>query len=354
VLAWENQFSVQHCNMVQLVVGFYITLINLFSTLHKLGAPSLMPDPEKSEHIAQCLELAIMLEVSASKPGNVTFTASFEGTRVEHFLASAVAARKFFREAANRGIAVSEGKLRLSQVGMGQLIRDCVKDINVWQRGGNTLLGTVMLFVPVAVAAGMTPIKDNLDFGQLRRDIRLAVEATTAEDAVHVYEAIDLAKPSGLNKAPDLDVNASNSAKRLRTENVTLLQVFQIAAGYDDICSEWVRNYPITFDLAYPYLTAQLKTGDLNRSVVHTFLKILSVHPDTFIARKAGLEKAREVSSDAQRVLDLGGVETAEGRQGLAELDRKLRESGNRLNPGTTADLTATALALCTLSGFRP
>jgi triphosphoribosyl-dephospho-CoA synthase len=313
-----------------------------------------MPNLEKAEHISQCLELAILLEVSANKPGNVNFTAGFEGTRVEHFLASAVAARATFKEAASRGAAVSEGKLRLDQVGVGQLIRDCTLDISAWQRGGNTLLGTVMLFVPIAVAAGMTPIKDNLDFGQLRRNMKLAVEATTAEDAVHVYEAIDIAKPSGLNEAPDLDVNAADSAERLRRENVTLLKVFQIAAGYDDICSEWVRNYPITFDLAYPYLTAQLKRGDLNRAVVHTFLKILSEHPDTFIARKAGLEKAREISADAKRVLDLGGVETAEGRQGLAEFDRRLRGSRNRLNPGTTADLTAAALALCTIGGYRP
>jgi triphosphoribosyl-dephospho-CoA synthase len=92
----------------------------------------------------------------------------------------------------------------------------------------------------------------------------------------------------------------------------------------------------------------------LNTAVVHTFLKILSEHPDTFIARKVGVEKAREVSLDAKKVLELGGLATAEGRKSIQEFDRKLRESGNRLNPGTTADLTAAALALCTLSGYRP
>ncbi|MCW4046684.1 MAG: triphosphoribosyl-dephospho-CoA synthase [Candidatus Bathyarchaeota archaeon] len=315
-----------------------------------------MPNPEKAEHIAKCLELAILLEVSANKPGNVSFTVGFEGTRVEHFLASAVAAHSSFREAASRGVGVSEGKVRLDHVGMGQLIRDCVADISVWQRGGNTLLGTVMLFVPIAVAAGMTPTSEGhkFNFEQLRKNIGLAVEATTAEDAVNVYKAIDIAKPSGLNVAPDLDVTASDSVERIRRENVTLLQVFQIAAGYDDICSEWVRNYPITFDSAYPYLSKQLESKDLNTAVVHTFLKILSEHPDTFIARKAGLEKAREVSSDAKLVLDLGGLETAEGKRSLTEFDQKLRASGNRLNPGTTADLTAAALALCILSGYRP
>ena len=315
-----------------------------------------MPNPQKAKHISQCLELAMLLEVSAAKPGNVTFATGFEGTRVEHFLASAVAVAPWFEEAARRSIAVSDKRLSIRDVGMGKIIKECAMDINLWQKGGNTLLGTVMLLVPIAVAAGMTPTRENFgfDLARLRENLKSAVEATTAEDAVHLYEAIDIAQPSGLNEASDLDVNDPASKARLLEENVSLFEVFKIAAGYDDICSEWVRNYPITFDLAYPYLTAQLERGDLNTAVVHTFLKILSEHPDTFIARKAGVETALQVSSDAKRVLGLGGLETSDGKTSILELDRRLRESGNRLNPGTTADLTAAALALCTLSGYRP
>jgi triphosphoribosyl-dephospho-CoA synthase len=315
-----------------------------------------MPNREKAKYISRCLELAMLLEVSAAKPGNVNLTAGFEGTRVEHFLASAVAAEFWFEEAARRGIAVHDKKLGVSAVGMGRIIKECTADINAWQKGGNTLLGTVMLFVPIAVAAGMTPTEENFgfDFHRLRENLRLAVESTTAEDAVSLYEAIDAAKPSGLGGAPDLDVTDPASKTRLLKENVSLYEVFKIAAGYDDICSEWVNNYPITFDLAYPYLTAQLKRGDLNTAVVHTFLKVLSEHPDTFIARKVGAEKARKVSLDAKKVLELGGLKTPEGRKNILEFDRRLRESGNLLNPGTTADITAAALALCTLDGYRP
>jgi len=315
-----------------------------------------MPRCEKAKHISKCLELAILFEVSAAKPGNVNFTVGFEGTRVEHFLASAVVAGPSFEEAARRGIAVEDKKLRVNDVGMGEIIKNCVVDIEAWQKGGNTLLGTVILFAPIAVAAGMTPTRENFDFefSCLRENLKLAVESTTAEDAVHLYEAVDVAKPSGLNKAPDLDVNDPSSKERILRENVSLYQVFKIAAGYDDVCAEWVNNYPITFELAYPYLMKQLKSRDLNTAIMHTFLKVLSEHPDTFIARKVGFEKAREISLNAKRVLELGGVETSEGREGILEFDRKLRESGNLLNPGTTADLTAASLALCTLSGYRP
>ena len=310
----------------------------------------------KAQHISKCLELAILLEVSADKPGNVHFVVGFEGTRVEHFLASAVVAAPSFKEAAKSGIAVSNRNLRLSEVGIGKIIKDCVADIDAWQRGGNTLLGTVMLFVPLAVAAGMTPAKDNhkLELPRLRENLKTAVENTTAEDAVHLYEAIDIAKPSGLNGAPDLDVNDPASKNRLLNENFTLYEVFKIAAGYDDICYEWVNNFPITFDLAFPYLTEQLKTKALNIAVTHTFLKVLSERPDTFIARKVGREKAREISSDAEKVLELGGLETPKGQKSIVKFDKKLRNSANLYNPGTTADITAAALALCTLTGYRP
>jgi len=237
---------------------------------------------------------------------------------------------------------------------MGQLIKDCVSDINAWQTGGNTLLGTIILFIPMAVAAGMTPLKgDKFDLANLRENIKLVVESTTSTDAVNLYEAIDIAKPSGLNGAPDLDVKAADSKQRLIRENVSLFEVFKIAAGYDDVCYEWVNNYPITFELAYKYLVEQLKAKSLNTAIVHTFLKVLAERPDTFIARKIGVAKAQEVSAGARRVLELDGVETPEGRESLIQFDKKLRDSGNDYNPGTTADITASALALSTLSGYR-
>jgi triphosphoribosyl-dephospho-CoA synthase len=314
-----------------------------------------MPNCGKARHISKCLQMAVLFEVSANKPGNVNLVVGFEGTRVEHFLASAVAAAPMFEEAARRGIAVAEGRLNIGEVGIGPLIKDCVADIAAWQTGGNTLLGTVILFIPIAVATGLTPVEDNaFDLVTLRKNIQLSVESTSAEDAVKLYEAIDIAAPSGLNGAPDLDVKNANSKARLIRENISLLDVFKIAAAYDDVCYEWVNNYPITYDIAYPYLMTQLKTKSLNVAIVNTFLKVLAERPDTFIARKIGRVKAQIVSEDALRVLELGGAETPQGRESLTQFDKKLRDSGNDYNPGTTADIIAATLALGTLSGYRP
>ena len=311
----------------------------------------------KAKHISKCLELAILFEVSADKPGNVNLVVGFEGTRHEHFLSSAVAAAPSFELAAERGIAFSKGEIKVSDVGVGRIIKDCVANVNAWQRGGNTLVGTVILLAPIAVAAGIAPTRDEhvFEIPKLRENLRLVVESTTSEDAVNVYEAINIAKPSGLGKAPELDINDSNSVNRIVKENISLYQVFKIASQYDRVCSEWIGNYPLTFDFAYPRLMEQIKdTGDLNVAIIHTFLKVLAEYPDTFIARKIGIEKAREVSLMAKKVLELGGLETSKGKESLREFDLKLRCSSNLLNPGTTADIIAAALALCILGGYRP
>lgn len=311
----------------------------------------------KAKHISKCLELAILFEVSADKPGNVNLTVGFEGTRYEHFLASAVAAAPSFESAAELGIRVSRGEIHLSDLGLGRIIQNCVTDINVWQSGGNTLLGTVILLSPIAVAAGMTHTEKGhiFEIPKLRENLRMIVESTTPEDAVDVYEAIKIANPSGLGKAPDLDVNDPYSEKRILKEKISLYQVFKIAEKYDMVCSEWVNNYPITFDAAYPFLMEQVKKNkELNVTITHTFLKTLAEYPDTFIVRKVGIGKAQEVSSMARKILQLGGLETLKGRESLREFDLTLRKSGNLLNPGTTADIIAGALALCVLGGYRP
>ncbi|MDR2720153.1 MAG: triphosphoribosyl-dephospho-CoA synthase [Nitrososphaerota archaeon] len=311
---------------------------------------------QKATHISRCLQLAILMEVSADKPGNVNFTADFEGTRKEHFLASAVAVGPAFQEAAKRGMQIFEGERAINEAGLGELVKFGVREVMSWQYGGNTILGTIMLFMPISVAAGMTPTdeKFSIDFNLLRKNINTVIRASTAIDSVHLYEAIDLAMPSGLNQAPDLSVNDPTTKQRLITENITLYQVFDIAKNYDDICNEWINNYPITFDEAYPYLMEQLSKVDQNTAVINTFLKILAQHPDTFIARKAGEEKAKDISTEAKNILELGGATTVAGKTAITEFDRNLRKAGNHYNPGTTADLTAATLALCTLNGYRP
>lgn len=305
--------------------------------------------------MARCLELAILLEVGAHKPGNVSAVTNFENTFYAHFLASAVATSSSFEAAAQKGIAVSQGKIDIADAGVGQIIKTCVSDINTWQNGGNTLLGAVILLSPVAIAAGMISPTGNFDLQPLRRNLKRVIESTTPVDAANLYTAIGIANPSGLGKAPALDVTDPDSMNKIIAEKISLYEVFKIAEKYDSICSEWINNYPITFDFAYPSLAKRLRIGgDPVPAIVQTFLEVLAEVPDTFIARKAGIQKSREISLEARQILNLGGAETQAGRKSLTEFDQELRRSSNLLNPGTTADILAAALALCVLGGYRP
>jgi len=185
--------------------------------------------------------------------------------------------------------------------------------------------------------------------------LKVVVESTTPEDAVNLYSAIEIANPGGLGKAPDLDVTDPASKQKILDQKISLYDVFKIAEKYDTICSEWTSNYQVTFDIAYPFLAQRLKKDTApSKAVVQSFLEVLARVPDTFIARKAGIEKAREVSLEAREIVELGGAETPAGRKKLREFDHELRRSGNLLNPGTTADLITAALAVCVLDGYRP
>jgi len=317
---------------------------------------ALRSSEEIADRVSRCLELAILLEVSAyPKPGNVHRTADFTGTRYEHFLASAVAVAPHFRIAAEQGIAVSREEISPPDVRIGKVVKNAVQSVAQWQNGGNTLLGSILLLSPLVIAAGMTLAKQKISLSRLRENLKLIVESTTPVDAVDVYEAIALANPSALGKVPKLDVTNPTSKQKILEEHVTLFDVFKIASDYDSIASEWVKNYPITFDLGYPFFAEQLEsTKGINVATVHTFLEILSKIPDTFIARKVGLEKAKDVSTRARQVLDKGGLTTRTGTQQLWNLDKRLRDPTHALSPGTTADITQAVLALALLEGYRP
>jgi len=313
--------------------------------------------PDVGEYVSECLQLAMLLEVSAyPKPGNVHRTADFGDTRYEHFLSSAVVVGGFFRKAAERGVLIGLGKLNPDRAEVGEIIRKAVGKISSWINSGNTVLGTLILLAPLAVAAGANLVKGKkISVKQLRQNLRLVVETTTPIDAINLYEAIQLAKPGGLGKAPELDVNDPYSKEKILKCKISLFEVFRIASSYDSIAAEWTNDYPITFDMGYPYFIKELKHArDFNTATVHVFLKILSEVPDTLIARKAGKEIAEKISLEAKEILSLGGLTTIEGRKRLFTFDDKLRKAGNMLNPGTTADLVSAVLAVGILEGYRP
>ena len=86
--------------------------------------------------------------------------------------------------------------------------------------------------------------------------------------------------------------------------------------------------------------------GDGESATTATFLKLISSNPDSLIARKHGLDKAKEISERFETI----AIEYCASKNPnnlnnkLLLLDSELKIQG--LNPGTTADVVVASIFL--------
>jgi triphosphoribosyl-dephospho-CoA synthase len=264
--------------------------------------------------IAAAATLACTLEACAEKVGNVTPTRGFDDARFDDFalsaqaLGAAVAAPGRVGRAVYRAVAATAGVAP-----------------------SNTNLGMALLFAPLAAAA-----RARRGPG-LRRRLALVLRGLSVDDARWAYRAIRLARPGGLGPSDEAPVG--------RRPSITLLEAMRLAARRDTVAAEYVRGFAVTFDLGLARLRRALRRGlSLLDAIAQAHLELMARVPDTLIARKAGAEAAVAVAARAGAVVRAGGVVTPRGLAAARRLDRDLRRHGNRLNPGTSADLIAAAL----------
>jgi triphosphoribosyl-dephospho-CoA synthase len=233
------------------------------------------------------------------------------------------------------GIALGPELGRAGERGVGETVLASVRasrDV----AGANTNLGIALLLGPLARAA--------LGGGPLRERLGDALRALTVDDARDAYAAIRLAGAGGLEERVEHDVRDE--------PRVTLREAMAAAAQRDTIASEYVTDHAVTFELGLPALSGALGDGLRPRdAIVEVALRVLAAVPDTLIARKHGPEAADRVAAGARQVLTAGGVRSARGRTALAGFDASLRQDGNALNPGTTADLVTAVLFVALLEG---
>ena len=133
----------------------------------------------------------------------------------------------------------------------------------------------------------------------------------------------------------------------MRSEpDISLREAMASAAARDSIASEYVTDFALTFDTGVPALAAALAAGrPVRDAIVELHLRLLAAAPDTLIARKAGTDAAARVSEGAREVL-------ARRAPDAPSFDASLRTDGNRLNPGTTADLVTATIFVALLGGM--
>jgi triphosphoribosyl-dephospho-CoA synthase len=258
-------------------------------------------------------------EVTSRKVGNVHRYRDFAGTTYLDFALSAAAIAPFV--------------IPHDYTGIGRRVYWAVEATRRCS-GQNTNLGIILSLTPLAFASAI---------GEIHGAWRVIRDATV-EDTRWLYRAIRLANPGGLGDAPEQDVRDEPT--------VTLLEAMKLAADRDLIARQYANGFADVFDFGVPaFLAGFERFGCVEAAVVDCQLRWLAEYPDSLIARKNGPAVAEDVRRRAAKVMWLGGVATAEGRAAGVTLDRHLRSDGNKLNPGTTADLITACLFVALREG---
>lgn len=270
---------------------------------------------------------ACRLDVAVRKPGNVSLDSPGHGMQAQHFIDSAQAALPALFEPGAR---------------VGRRIENAVA-ASFGAAGCNTNLGIVLLCAPVARALEREP--GIATAPALRVAVEAVLRELDVEDTRAAYRAIAMANPGGLGDAEREDVHDAPT--------LDLRSAMALAASRDSIARQYATGYADLFQLALPLCARGfVPTGEgdcampdaLTRArVQRVYLGLLSRLPDSHIVRKHGIVVAQSVMRAAQgwRVQSDAGV-ALDALPAFAQWDEALKRE--RINPGTSADLTVATL----------
>jgi triphosphoribosyl-dephospho-CoA synthase len=254
---------------------------------------------------------ACMEELAALKPGNVHIHAPGHRMTVTDFIRSA---------------EVSAPLLCRAGAPLGRRIRDAAvatRDVV----GQNTNLGILLLCGPLAMAAERCAA------------VTEVIATSDLDDAEAVFDAIRIARPSGLGSADRHDVHQPATA--------TLREAMAEAASRDSVARQWANGFADVLGAGLSaYDAARTSRADSSWAALAAYLTFLADFPDSHVQRNHGSEVAASVQQEAGHVRAqlIACADPVVMMPRLLAWDTALKTAG--INPGTSADLTvATAFA---------
>ena len=314
------------------------------------------------DDLLRCLSLASLLEVAGwPKPGNIR--PSFylvrgcepKKTRFEHFMAGIVAIQPNFRVFCETNLQKSfENEDDYKKIELGHFFKNAAEEMIRWQDGGNVLLGHILILAPLAVAAIICMKKHQTNIDDLKTFLNKVIENSSVNDTINLYQAIRLCNPGGLGRIKKYDINDENSLNELNKDKINLKKIFDLSKEYDLISLEYSTGFNLILNEGLPYFVKTFNQfKDINIATVNTYLKLLSLNPDTLVIRKSGLDLALYISNMASNILEYEGISSEKGLRLTIELDNELQAKKGKLNPGTTADLISGVIFCALLFGLR-
>jgi len=270
--------------------------------------PYTLDDP--SFELAKLACQAVLYEATAfPKPGLVTPISTGAHGDMDYFtfINSTTALHKhflLFAEAGRSHASPKEIFFNLREIGI-----QAEKAMFLATEGVNTHKGMIFL-MGVTLAATAKVLFDRLDFLQIQIVIKEMTAGLVLEDLKHLTK--ETAKSHG--------------------------EKLYIDHGITGVRGEVEAGLPTVFDDSLPYFEA-LEGVPLNKRLVLTLFKIMTVCDDTTIVHRKGVQKLVVVKALAKEILAIYESEPVRFEAKLEELEASFIK--DRISPGGSADLLA-------------
>lgn len=267
---------------------------------------------------------ACLAELEALKPGNVHIFADGHGMQVQHFIDSAEVSAPALCDDAQYGDRT-----------LGQRILAAL-EVTYATVACNTNLGIILLAAPVVQAALQYPHLS------LAAGLKQVLSETTREDAELVFAGIRMVSPAGMGQRNEHDVS--------QKPDITLFEAMRLASPHDMVARQYVESYAQLISQALPLYKTYVERWERPAwALTAVYLHWLSSVPDSHIARKYGEAVARKVQQPAREHAEaFMALENPKNYMAaLLKWDQSLKQE--RLNPGTSADLTVITAMLAML-----
>ncbi len=305
------------------------------------------------EEIIELLYNASLQEVSTNKPGNVGPSQIVSGVSYTNYCDAINNLQQFTLN------YFSRNKDHQCEFSIGNYIFFAVKTMIDHPPHKNLLLGHILLYAPLIFALSELIRRkphQEITWIQFWDEVGSVLQSTTPQDGVWLSRAIQISQAGGIknpgNKPLESKYNFTDEAIEalILQDQKTMTDLFHESAEFDMISAQYCSSYEFCRSFIHSKLEPQnSKIASRNNQVLKIFLEILATVPDSLIYRKNGTDTALQIQNDARMIQQAGGVSTQEGQNKLSILNQRMLRAEGKLNPGTTADLTACILFLSNL-----
>jgi triphosphoribosyl-dephospho-CoA synthase len=315
-------------------------------------------------YISQCAVLAHNLLYAAEpKPGGASFNYELADTKTMDFLAGGSSLFTPVFGLSKRGILVAENHLWFEDAELGFYILKSLERATAWYKSEtNTIFGTILMFSPITLGVahcfaneGMkTNVRLNLD--NVMNVTTQFLKNSTTDDCTYLTEALTKFVSNRILPSDKVEDDFNSFLEAHQHERTNLYEFTKFYEERDVIFYELANKYQITIKYGYStFVKVYEETSNFKKSIIQTYVTLLAEKKDTHVAKRFGNEVATTINKKAKLIIKQGGIFTVQGKQKINELDSYLRTSHSRvINPGSTADLTATTIFLALLQGYRP